>query len=80
MYIVVIWLSSYSSFFFVFTFQCFSSVCFPLFFDVFYTLPHNQENHDSKSIPLKYDVNTRLIENSVNWEKNIIFSLCIVAL
>ena len=48
MYIVVIWLSSYSSFFFLFTFQCFSSVCFLLFFDVFCTPPHNQENHDSK--------------------------------
>ena len=35
MYIVVIWLSSYSSFFFLFTFQCFSSVCFLLFFAVF---------------------------------------------
>ena len=35
MYIVVISLSSYSSFFFLFTFQCFSSVCFLLFFDVF---------------------------------------------
>ena len=48
MYIVVIWLSSYSSFFFLFTFQCFSSVCFLLFFNVFCTPPHNQENHDSE--------------------------------
>ena len=31
-------------------------------------------------MPLKYDVNTRLLEGSVNWEKNIGFSLCIVAL
>ena len=80
MYIVVIWLSSYSSFFFLFTFQCFSSVCFLLFFDVFCTPPHNQENHDFKKIRLKHDVNTRLLESSVNWEKNIDFSLCIVAL
>ena len=31
MYIVVIWLSLYSSFFFLFTFQCFYSVCLLLF-------------------------------------------------
>ena len=80
MYIAVIWLSSYSSFFFLFNFQCFSSVCFLLFFDVFCTPPHNQENHDFKKIRLKHDVNTRLLESSVNWEKNIDFSLCIVAL
>ena len=80
MYILVIWLSSYSPFFFLFTFQCFSSVCFLLFFDVFCTPPHNQENHDFKKIRLKHDVNTRLLESSVNWEKNIDFSLCIVAL
>ena len=30
-------------------------------------------------ITLKYDVNTRLLESSVDWEK-IGFSLCIVAL
>ena len=39
MFIVVIWLSSYSSFFFRFTFQCFSSVCFLLFFNFFGLLP-----------------------------------------
>ena len=48
MYIAVIWLSSYSSFFFLFTFQFFSSVCFLLFFGFFCTPPHNQENYDSK--------------------------------
>ena len=74
MYIVVIWLSSYSSFFFLFTFYCFSSVSFLLFFDVFCTPPHNQENHDSKYIPFKYDANTRLIERSVNWEKTLILA------
>ena len=31
-------------------------------------------------MPLKYDVNKRLLKSSVNWEKNIDFSLCIVAL
>ena len=45
--------------------------CFP---------PNNQENHDSKKIPLKYDVNTTLLKSSVNWEKNIDFRLCLVAL
>ena len=40
-YIVVIWLSSYSSFFYLLTFQCLSSVCSVLFFNVFYTHPHN---------------------------------------
>ena len=80
MYIVVISLSLYSSFFFLFTFQCFSSVCFLLFFDVFCTSPLNQENHDSKKIPLKYEVDTRLLQSSVNWEKNIDFNLCIIAL
>ena len=80
MYIAIMWLSSYSSFFFLIIFQCFSSVCFLLFFDVFCTPPRNQENHDSKQISLKYDVNTRLLESRVNWEKNIDFSLCIVAL
>ena len=34
-YIVVIWLSSYSLLFFLFTFQCFSSVCFLLFLQCF---------------------------------------------
>ena len=48
MCIVAIWLSSYSLFFFFFIFQCFSSVCFLLFFNIFCTPPHNQENHDSK--------------------------------
>ena len=74
MYIVVIWLSSYSSFFFLFTFLCFSSSCFLLFFDGFCTPPHNQKNHDSKYIPLKYEANTRLIERSVNWEKTLILA------
>ena len=66
MFIVVIWLTLYSSFFFLFIFQCFYSVCF-LFFNEFCTPPHNQENHDSKYIPLKYDGNTRLLDSSANW-------------
>ena len=80
MYIAVIWLSSYSAFFFLFTFQCFFSVCFLVFFNVFCTPPNNQKIHCCNYIPLKYDVNTRLLESSVNWGKNIGFSLCTVAL
>ena len=80
LYIVVIWLSSYATLFFFHFSIFFSSLCFLLFFDVFCTLPHNQENHDSKQIPLKYDFNMRLLESSVNWEKNIDFSLRILAL
>ena len=43
--IVFIWLSLYSSGFFVFIYQCFSSVCFNLSLDVFCTPAPNQENH-----------------------------------
>ena len=75
---VVIWLSSYATLFF--HFSIFFLLCFFLFFDVFCTLPHNQENHDSKQISLKYDFNMRLLKSSVNWGKNIDFSLCIQAL
>ena len=77
MYIVVIWLSSYFSFLFLFTFQCFSSVCFLLFFIVFCTPPRNQENYDSKELPLKYGVNTRLLQSSANSEeKQLAISTC----
>ena len=79
MFIVIIWLSLYSLFFFLFIFQCFLSAFF-FFFNVFCVPLPNQENHDSKWIPLKYDVNTRLLDSSVSWEKNIGFSLCIEAL
>ena len=65
---------------FFFTFQFFFFSVFFLFFDVFCTLPHNQENHDSKQIPLKYDFNMRLLKSCVDWGKNIDFSLCIQAL
>ena len=60
MHIVVIWLSLNSSLFSLFTFQCFSSVCFPLFFNVFCSPLHDQEDHDSKQKLLKNDVNARL--------------------
>ena len=79
MYIAVIWLSSYSSIFFLFIFQCFFSVCFLLFIDVFCTQPHNQENHDFKYVPLKYDLNARLLERSVNWHSLLIIALYVKA-
>ena len=44
---VVICLFLYSSFFFLFIFQCFSSVCFLLFFNVSFTLLFYQANHHS---------------------------------
>ena len=47
MYIVVIWLSSYSLFFFLLTFQCFSSVYFLLILNVSCAPPSKQENRDS---------------------------------
>ena len=48
MFIVVIWLSLYCLFFFAFIFQSFSSACFNLFLNVFFTPSPNQENPDSK--------------------------------
>ena len=70
MYIVVIWFFPYPSFLFLFTFQCFSSVCFLYIFDVFCTPPHNQENHDS----IKYLSNLTSVQDyyCVNWEKSLI--------
>ena len=58
---IVVWLSLYSSFFFFFHFTMFLflSVFFS-FFNVFCNPPPNQENYDSRQIPLKYDINTRL--------------------
>ena len=61
----------------------FFSVCFLPFFNVFCTPSHNQEKTIILSkILLKYDDNTRLLERSVNWEKNIDSlirkSLCII--
>ena len=40
----VIWIFLYSSFFIVFIFNFFSSVCFSLFLNVFFTPSPNQEN------------------------------------
>ena len=40
----VIWIFLYSSFFIVFIFKFFSSVCFSLFLNVFFTPSPNQEN------------------------------------
>ena len=70
-YIVFIWLSLYSTFFFLFTFQCFSSVYFLLFCRAFCTSPHEQEKHDMKQTPLQYYVNIRLLESSVNLKKTL---------
>ena len=79
MYIVVIWLSSYSSFFFRFTFQCFSSACFLLFLMFPGLLPITKKTMIPSKIALEYDVNTRLLKSIVDRKKNG-FSLYIVAL
>ena len=66
--------------FFVFHSLHFSMFFFCLFFfNVFYT-PIIKKTMMLSKIPLKHEVNTRLLGTSVNWEKNIGFSMCIVAL
>ena len=36
-------------------------------FDVFFTSLPNQENHEFKYIPLKHEINSKLVHSSVNW-------------
>ena len=67
MYTVAILLSMYSSFFFLLTFQCFTSV---LMFSGL--LPIIEKTMILSKIPLKYDVNTRLLKTSVDWEKKMV--------
>ena len=43
-------------------------------------VPVTKKSMILSKIPLKYDVNTRLLESNVDWEKNIDFSLSIVGL
>ena len=82
MFIVVIWLSLYSSFFFCIIFQCFTSICFLIFFNIFCIPPHNQENHDLSNC--HYEITNLYTNMKLIWDwklvKYIYFSLCIVAL
>ena len=72
MYIVVIWLSSYSSFFFRFTFQCFSSIFYYIIICVFI-------------ITIMYIIITLFqvyllqrikTANEIWWYKELFFKLC----
>ena len=66
MFIGIIWLFLYSSFYFICVFQGLSSVCFILFLNVFCTPTHNQANHDSKVNIILYDINKSLLDSSTN--------------
>ena len=80
MYIVVIWLSSYASFFFLFIFKCFILSVF------FFSLMFSALNPITKKTMIlsKYHWNMTLMrayKRAVSiGKKNIDFSLCIVAL